>query len=71
MIMYMPERDFSLKTYALFILMAVSLLAVMALNMPMVRTVLGKVQSSLHDDTAYTHSHGTYTHTHALSMHHD
>ncbi len=69
--MYMPERDFSLKTYALFILMAGSLLAVMALNMPMVRGVLGKIQSSLHDDTVYTHSHGAYTHTHALSMHHD
>ncbi len=69
--MYMPERDFSLKTYALFILMAGSLLAVMALNMPMVRGVLTKVQSRLHDDTAYTHSHGAYTHTHALSMHHD
>ncbi len=68
--MYMPERDFSLKRYAIFMLMAGSLLAVMALNMPMVRSVLGKAQS-LHDDAAYTHSHGTYTHTHALFMHHD
>ncbi len=69
--MYMPEREFSLKEYALFILMAGSLLAVMALNMPVVRGVLTEVQSRLHDDTAYTHSHGVYTHTHALSMQHD
>jgi ABC-type Co2+ transport system permease subunit len=69
--MYMPEREFSLKRCTLFILMAASLFAVMALNMPMVRGVLTKVQSSLSGDTAYTHSHGTYTHTHALSIHHD